>query len=97
MIKNSVALIIQIYLKLDRLDLAKRELASTKTWSEDAMLAQLIEGWVGLRTVKYIYYLKRVFFNNIYINLFFSFREEINTKKLIIFVKKLLNHLLLIP
>jgi len=35
---------------LDRLDLAKRELASTKTWSEDAMLAQLIEAWVGLRT-----------------------------------------------
>ncbi|CAG8448011.1 10908_t:CDS:10 [Rhizophagus irregularis] len=32
------------------LNLAKRELASTKTWSEDAMLAQLIEGWVGLRT-----------------------------------------------
>ncbi|GBB86454.1 hypothetical protein RclHR1_12890009 [Rhizophagus clarus] len=45
-----VALIIQIYLKLDRLDLAKRELASTKTWAEDAMLAQLIEAWVGLRT-----------------------------------------------
>ncbi|CAG8625117.1 13906_t:CDS:2 [Funneliformis caledonium] len=45
-----VALIIQIYLKLDRLDLAKRELASTKTWAEDAMLAQLIEAWVGLKT-----------------------------------------------
>ena len=49
--KKSVALIIQTYLKLDRLDLAKRELASTKTWAEDAMLAQLIEAWVGLRTV----------------------------------------------
>ncbi|CAG8445959.1 21918_t:CDS:2 [Dentiscutata erythropus] len=45
-----VALIIQIYLQLDRLDLAKRELAATKTWAEDAMLAQLIEAWVGLRT-----------------------------------------------
>lgn len=44
-----VALIIQIYLQLDRLDLAKRELASTKTWAEDAMLAQLIEAWVGLK------------------------------------------------
>ena len=49
--KKSVALIIQTYLKLDRSDLAKRELASTKTWAEDAMLAQLIEAWVGLRTV----------------------------------------------
>ncbi|CAG8844123.1 11489_t:CDS:2, partial [Racocetra persica] len=45
-----VALIIQIYLQLDRLDLAKREIAATKTWAEDAMLAQLIEAWVGLRT-----------------------------------------------
>ncbi|CAG8554551.1 11403_t:CDS:2, partial [Racocetra fulgida] len=31
-------------------DLAKREIAATKTWAEDAMLAQLIEAWVGLRT-----------------------------------------------
>ncbi|RHZ87962.1 hypothetical protein Glove_27g11 [Diversispora epigaea] len=45
-----VALIIQIYLQLDRLDFAKRELAATKTWAEDAMLAQLIEAWVGLKT-----------------------------------------------
>ncbi|CAG8594740.1 8176_t:CDS:2 [Ambispora gerdemannii] len=45
-----VALIIQIYLQMDRVDLAKRELAATKSWAEDAMLAQLIEAWVGLRT-----------------------------------------------
>ncbi|RIB06023.1 coatomer epsilon subunit-domain-containing protein, partial [Gigaspora rosea] len=38
-----VALIIQIYLQLDRLDLAKREIAAAKTWAEDAMLAQLIK------------------------------------------------------
>ncbi|CAG8591551.1 4111_t:CDS:2 [Paraglomus brasilianum] len=47
---ENVALIIQIYIQLDRLDLAKRELASAKTWAEDATLAQLMEAWVGLRT-----------------------------------------------
>lgn len=48
---HSLALIIQIYLQLDRLDFAKRELTATKTWAEDAMLVQLIEAWVGLKTV----------------------------------------------
>ncbi|CAG8562093.1 9372_t:CDS:2 [Paraglomus occultum] len=47
---ENVALIIQIYIQLDRLDLAKRELASAKTWAEDATLAQLMEAWVGLKT-----------------------------------------------
>ncbi|CAG8767990.1 15969_t:CDS:2, partial [Gigaspora rosea] len=32
---------------LDRLDLAKREIAATKTWAEDAMLAQLVKAWDG--------------------------------------------------
>jgi coatomer subunit epsilon len=62
MYKKSVALIIQTYLKLDRLDLAKRELASTKTWAEDAMLAQLIEAWVGLRTVNILKYIRVNYF-----------------------------------
>ncbi|KAG9287391.1 hypothetical protein G9A89_023763 [Geosiphon pyriformis] len=44
-----VALIIQIYLRLDRVDLAKRELVGVKSWAEDAILAQLMEAWVGLR------------------------------------------------
>jgi coatomer protein complex subunit epsilon len=62
-------LIIQIYLKLDRLDLAKRELASTKTWSEDAMLAQLIEAWVGLRAVN-IFIIRNAYSLNILFILF---------------------------
>jgi coatomer protein complex subunit epsilon len=44
-----VALIVQIYLHIDRLDLARKEIAATKSWAEDATLAQLIEAWVDLR------------------------------------------------
>ncbi|KAH6560461.1 hypothetical protein BASA62_010471 [Batrachochytrium salamandrivorans] len=43
-----VALAVQIYLKMDRVDLAKKELASFRTWADDATLAQLIESWVNI-------------------------------------------------
>ncbi|KAF9977238.1 hypothetical protein BGZ73_006601 [Actinomortierella ambigua] len=47
---ESAAVVVQIYLQMNRLDLAKKELESVKTWAEDAMLAQQMEAWVGLRT-----------------------------------------------
>ncbi|EIE85171.1 hypothetical protein G6F46_009614 [Rhizopus delemar] len=43
------ALAVQIYLQLDRLDLARNEIASVKTWAEDALLLQMMEAWVDLR------------------------------------------------
>eukprot|EP00842_Homolaphlyctis_polyrhiza_P005976 jgi/Hompol1/637/HPOL_004250-RA len=43
-----LALTVQIYLKLDRLDLAKKEVKSFKSWADDATLAQLIESWVNI-------------------------------------------------
>ncbi|KAG0321617.1 hypothetical protein BGZ99_003791 [Dissophora globulifera] len=46
---ESVAVVVQIYLQMNRLDLAKKEVEACKTWAEDAMLAQLMEAWVGLR------------------------------------------------
>ncbi|KAF9113984.1 hypothetical protein BGX27_000377 [Mortierella sp. AM989] len=46
---ESVAVIVQIYLQMNRLDLARKEVDSCKSWAEDAMLAQLMEAWVGLR------------------------------------------------
>jgi coatomer protein complex subunit epsilon len=46
---SSVAVVVQIYLQMNRLDLAKKEVESCKAWAEDAMLAQLMEAWVGLR------------------------------------------------
>lgn len=47
----SSALAVQIYLQLDRLDLARNEVASVKTWAEDALLLQMMEAWVDLRVV----------------------------------------------
>ncbi|KAG0055630.1 hypothetical protein BGZ83_007930 [Gryganskiella cystojenkinii] len=46
---DSVAVVVQIYLQMNRIDLAKKEVEACKTWAEDAMLAQLMEAWVGLR------------------------------------------------
>ncbi|KAF9427498.1 hypothetical protein BGZ94_004799 [Podila epigama] len=46
---ESVAVVVQIYLQMNRLDLAKKEVEACKGWAEDAMLAQLMEAWVGLR------------------------------------------------
>lgn len=44
---ESVALAVQAYLKLDRLDLAKKEIVQLKSWADDATIAQLIESWVN--------------------------------------------------
>ena len=47
----STALAVQIYLQMDRVDLARKEVAHAKSWAEDALLLQLMEAWVGLRVV----------------------------------------------
>ncbi|KAI8081287.1 coatomer epsilon subunit-domain-containing protein [Halteromyces radiatus] len=44
-----VALAVQIYLQIDRLDLARSEVNHAKSWAEDALLLQMMEAWVGLR------------------------------------------------
>ncbi|KAJ3038620.1 hypothetical protein HDV00_000464 [Rhizophlyctis rosea] len=43
-----VALATQTYLKLDRPDLAHKEVEKLKTWADDATLAQLVEAWCNL-------------------------------------------------
>lgn len=48
---SSSALAVQIYLQMDRLDLARNEVATVKTWAEDALLLQMMEAWVDLRVV----------------------------------------------
>ncbi|KAL2916109.1 hypothetical protein HK105_204200 [Polyrhizophydium stewartii] len=45
---ESIALAVQIYLKIDRPDLAKKELKALKAWADDATLAQLIEAWINI-------------------------------------------------
>ena len=54
-IYTSCALAVQIYLQMDRLDLARKEVAQAKSWAEDALLLQMMEAWVDLRVVTYFY------------------------------------------
>lgn len=45
----SVALLVQLYLSMDRLDLAKQTYNTAKVWAEDSLIIQLCEAWIGLR------------------------------------------------
>lgn len=47
---EQIAMILQIYLKLDRLDLAKQQLSALKQKDEDAVLTQLCSVYVSLAT-----------------------------------------------
>ncbi|PPQ91859.1 hypothetical protein CVT25_000734 [Psilocybe cyanescens] len=49
---EGVALIVQIYLSINRPDLAKKQFDRSKRWAEDDLLLQLIESTVGLATGK---------------------------------------------
>ena len=47
-----VALITQIHLSQNRLDLAQQEVKRAKGWAQDNLLVNLAESWVGLREVR---------------------------------------------
>jgi len=49
---EAVALIVQIYLSINRPDLAKKQFDRSKRWAEDDLLLQLIESTIGLVTGK---------------------------------------------
>jgi len=49
---NSVALIVQVYLSINRPDLAKKQFDRCKHWAEDDLLLGLIEATIGLVTGK---------------------------------------------
>ncbi|GBE86545.1 predicted protein [Sparassis crispa] len=49
---EAVALIVQIYLSINRPDLARKEFERAKRWAEDDLLIQLIEASIGLVTGK---------------------------------------------
>lgn len=50
---EAVALIVQIHLEQNRLDLAVKEVATARKWAQDSLLVNLAESWVGLRVVRY--------------------------------------------
>ncbi|CCL98612.1 uncharacterized protein FIBRA_00614 [Fibroporia radiculosa] len=49
---EAVALIVQIYLSINRPDLARKEFERARRWAEDDLLLQLIEASIGLITGK---------------------------------------------
>ncbi|KAI1200320.1 coatomer epsilon subunit-domain-containing protein [Nemania serpens] len=46
---DAIALIIQIHLQQNRIDLAVKEAAAARRWAQDSLLVNLAESWVGLR------------------------------------------------
>ncbi|KAK6200880.1 hypothetical protein LQW54_009464 [Pestalotiopsis sp. IQ-011] len=46
---EAVALIVQIHLQQNRLDLAQKEVKAARSWAQDSLLVNLAESWVGLR------------------------------------------------
>ena len=48
----SVALTVQIYLSINRPDLARKEFERAKRWAGDDMLVQLVEAFIGMVTGK---------------------------------------------
>ncbi|KAF7430843.1 hypothetical protein PC9H_006557 [Pleurotus ostreatus] len=49
---EAVAVVVQIYLSINRPDLARKEFERAKRWAEDDLLLQLIESTIGLVTGK---------------------------------------------
>jgi hypothetical protein len=50
---QSLGLRIHVYLLMNRLDLARKEIQVLKAKADDSALAQLIEAWVDLFTVRF--------------------------------------------
>lgn len=48
---DAVALIVQIQLQQNRVDLAAKEAKNARGWAQDALVVNLVESWVGLREV----------------------------------------------
>lgn len=49
---DAVALIVQIHLAMNRVDLAGKEAAGARKWAQDSLLVNIVESWVGMREVR---------------------------------------------
>lgn len=49
---DAIALIIQIHLQQNRLDLALKEAQQARKWAQDSLLVNIAESWVGMRQVR---------------------------------------------
>jgi coatomer protein complex subunit epsilon len=46
---EAVAIIVQIHLQQNRIDLALKEVTAARKWAQDSLLVNIAESWVGLR------------------------------------------------
>jgi len=46
---DAVAIIVQIHLQQNRLDLAQKEAVNARKWAQDSLLVNIAESWVGMR------------------------------------------------
>jgi hypothetical protein len=51
LIYYSVAVIVQIELERNRLDLAKKAAGGARKWAQDSLLVNIAESWIGMREV----------------------------------------------
>ncbi|KAL9713583.1 hypothetical protein Ac2012v2_003194 [Leucoagaricus gongylophorus] len=59
---EAVAVTVQIYLAINRPDLAKKQFERSKRWAEDDLLLQLIESTIGLATGRDGYHISNSFY-----------------------------------
>lgn len=50
-LRDSIAILVQLLLSLNRRDLAQATYNSAKKFGSDSMLIQAMEAWIGLKTV----------------------------------------------
>jgi coatomer protein complex subunit epsilon len=48
---DAVALIVQVHLSMNRVDLAAKEALGARKWAQDSLLVNIAESWVGMREV----------------------------------------------